>query len=161
MVYMNIKNDHIETMEELVYSKPRVNYLSTKKRFGEINLSLKSQAYNSHRFRDFHMFSRAEILAFNRKEDFAENMYGLGKSTSRITFISPAQYSKYCLEDDVYNGHQLFFRRYSGYKSTTKKINYFKRACLVAQKQYVSYLDRKDIRRDIFILSFIHRKEKA
>ena len=158
---MNIKNDHIETMEELVYSKPRVNYLSTKKRFGEINLSLKSQAYNSHRFRDFHMFSCAETLAFNRKEDFAENMYGLGKSTSRITFISPAQYSKYCLEDYVYNGHQLFFRRYSGYKSTTKKINYFKRACLVAQKQYVSYLDRKDIRRDIFILSFIHRKEKA
>ena len=156
---MNIKNDHIETMEELVYSKPRVNYLSTKKRFGEINLSI--QAYNSHRFRDFHMFSRAETLAFNRKEDFAESMYGLGKSTSRITFISPAQYSKYCLEDDVYNGHQLFFRRYSGYKSTTKKINYFERACLVAQKQYVSYLDREDIRRDIFILSFIHRKEKA
>ena len=156
---MNIKNDHIETMEELVYSKSRVNYLSTKKRFGEINLSI--QAYNSHRFRDFHMFSCAETLAFNRKEDFAENMYGLGKSTSRITFISPAQYSKYCLEDDVYNGHQLFFRRYSGYKSTTKKINYFERACLVAQKQYVSYLDRKDIRRDIFILSFIHRKEKA
>lgn len=118
---MNIKNDHIETMEELVYSKPRVTYLSTQKRFEEINLSMKGQAYISHRFRDFHAFSCAKTIAFNRKEDFAENMYGLGKSTSRITFISAAQYSKYCLEDDMYNNHQLFFHRYSGYKSTTKK----------------------------------------
>lgn len=160
MVYMNTRRNCTETLEESVNSKTRVSCLSSYKRFDERDLSLKGQTYISHRFRDIYAFNCAQTISFNSKEDFAQNMYGLGRSTSRIIFISAEQYSKYCLDDNLPHDHNLFFHGYSGYKSTTKKVNYFETAILRSEKISVSYLDKDDIKRNMCIRCFIHRKEK-